>query len=376
MKSQSVDLSFRTAEGRWARLGPYYAMFPIDFAKQVMLLFSRVGETVIDPFCGRGTAPFIAMVYGRKAVGCDINPVAWIYSKTKTDPYREAEPVKNRICQLREATTSDDRLPASEFQEMAFCPSVLGFINAARRELDWRKSQLDRTVASLLLQHLHDKKNQGLSNQLRHSRALSPSYCIRWWRANGHQKPPEIEPQDFLVKRLTWRYAKGIPKKPLSEAPIIALGEASTSLPDLQEPAKLVMTSPPYSNVTNYRIDNWLRLWALGEGPDLPDWNQEQKFVNPEAYRKMLMESLESTRVLTDASTVWYIRSDARTRTKNVISSVMAELLPSYKVYEQPAPYKKMTQTALYGGPRREARRSRSPLYATSEQTKRIHVEL
>ena len=349
MKSTPVDLSFKTAEGRWARLGPYYAMFPISFAEQVITHFSHPGDTIVDPFCGRGTTPFIAMVYERNAVGCDINPVAWVYAKTKTNPYPEATSVKNRICQIREAATVDDSKPVNEFQEMAFCRSVLGFINAARRELDWRKDQLDRTVAAMLLQHLHDKKGSGLSNQLRHSRSLSPGYCVRWWRTNGHHQPPEIEPQDFLSKRVTWRYAKGTPKKPFDEAPAIALGDAATRLPCTDTPVKLVLTSPPYSNVTNYRLDNWLRLWALGEGPSLPNWNQDQKFANPDKYRKMLTESLASTQKLTDLSTIWYIRSDARQRTKDPIKSVAGELLPDHRVYECPAPYKRPTQTALYG---------------------------
>ena len=349
MQSKPVDLSFNTAEGRWARLGPYYAMFPIPFAEQVITLCTQKGNTVIDPFCGRGTAPYIAMIYGRKAVACDINPVAWLYSKTKTDPYPEPEIVKDRIHQIREAITEDDCNPDNDFQEMAFCRRVLGFINAARRTLQWRKSRLDRTVATMMLQHLHDKRGHGLSNQLRHSRALSPAYSIRWWRANGHNRPPEIEPEEFLARRVTWRYAKGTPKNPDAEAPAIALGEAATDLPHTDVPATLVMTSPPYSNVTNYRADNWLRLWALGEGPTLPDWNQDQKFTNPETYQQMLKESLVSTHALTDSSTIWYIRSDIRPRTKDAITAVMSELLPDYRAYVQAAPYRRRTQTALYG---------------------------
>ena len=344
-----ADFSYNTAAGRWARLGPYYAMFPIPFAERVIMLYTRMGDTIIDPFCGRGTTPFIAMVYGRKAIGCDVNPVAWLYSKTKTDPYPEPEEVRNRIYQIREATTLDDVKPANEFQELAFCRSVLGFINAARRELKWRHCQLDRTVATMLIQHLHDKKGRGLSNQLRHSRALSPGYCIRWWRENGHHVPPQVEPQEFLTKRIAWRYAKGTPRPDHAEAPAIALGKAESNLPHADSPAKLVLTSPPYSNVTNYRADNWLRLWALGAGPALPDWNREQKFTDPKTYSQMLRESLASTRARTYANATWYIRSDARLRTKQAITEIMVELLPDHRAYERPEPYNKLTQTALYG---------------------------
>jgi len=347
--SGTVDLSFGTAAGRWARLGPYYAMFPLAFAEAVVTLHTQPADTVIDPFCGRGTTPFVAMVYARQAVGCDVNPVAWLYAKTKTDPHSDPAAVQRRIGEIGAAVTPDDRSPANRFQELAFCPAVLGFVHAARRELAWRSNRLDRTVATLLVQHLHDKLGRGLSNQLRHSRALAPRYSIRWWLAHGYHRPPQIDPVDFLRRRTTWRYAQGIPRPPAGEPPAIGLGPAATTLPPTRGPAALVLTSPPYSGVTNYRVDNWLRLWALGAGPPLPDWDLAQKFVDPAAYARMLRESMTNTRARTDAQTVWYVRSDARARTRDVIEAVMAEMLPDHRGYYRPAPYRAQTQTALYG---------------------------
>lgn len=351
MKSNRADLSYSTAAGRWARLGPYYAMFPIPFVESILDLYAKPGHTVIDPFCGRGTVPFIAMVNGIRAIGCDVNPVAWLYAKTKTAPHGSLEEVKDRISQLQEATESDDYKAESEFQKTAFCPSVLAFIKTARGKLAWRTSSLDRTVATLLIQHLHDKRGRGLSNQMRHSRSLSPRYCIEWWKRNGYSVPPEIDTQKFLHKRAEWRYAKGTPRSSDGKVPTIILGNSATALLETDTPADLVLTSPPYSNVTNYRADNWLRLWALGEGPSLPDWKSEQKFANIEAYRRMLKECLTATQKRTHSRTIWYIRSDARLQTKEIITAVMDELLPDHRYYENPAPYPGSTQTALYGDP-------------------------
>ena len=55
------------------------------------------------------------------------------------------------------------------------------------------------------------------------------------------------------------------------------LGDSIKKLPQLarsiqkcqQSQVKLLITSPPYSNVTNYYYDQWLRLWLLG-GPEYP----------------------------------------------------------------------------------------------------------
>ena len=346
----SKFLGFNRVEGRWSRFGSYYAMFPITFAESVIVRRTRKGDTVIDPFCGRGTGPFVAMGMGRRAVGCDINPVAWLYSQTKIDPHPDSCEVVERITQVSQSVQSGDDEPEHEFQKLAFCRGVLGFIRAAQRILEWRENRLDRTVMAFLVHHLHDKRGSGLSNQLRHSRAMSPRYSINWWKRKGYDTAPEIDPQDFLISRVRWRYAKGV-AEPQSgmDRPMIALGDGAESLPDGAPDANLVLTSPPYSGVTNYRSDNWLRLWAIGEGPSLPDWNPEQKFQEIESYVDMLTSVFSATaeRALPDAT--WHVRSDARPQTKNAIESVLKELLPHHKRLRRKAPYRGKTQTALYG---------------------------
>ena len=342
-----VLAGFSTAESRWARLGPYYAMFPIEFARQVVEAFSKPGDTVFDPFCGRGTAPYVAMISGRGAAGCDINPVAWLYTAAKTSPHPSFADVAQRIDEIASAVRTRDSRPADEFQALAFGPRALGFINVARRELRWRDSVLDRTVAALLLHYLHAKLGQGLSNQLRPTKAMCPDYSVRWWRKRGFTDPPDIDAASFLRERAAWRYAKGIPG--YAGNACVTLGDASEALPDMPVPADLILTSPPYVGVTNYRADNWLRLWALGEGPPRPDWSNSQKFCNSEKYEAMLVGVLRAARSRSCKDAVWCLRVDARERTCAVVRRIMAGLLPDHRRYERTSPSPHRTQTALYG---------------------------
>ena len=349
MDSLLPNLSHASVLGRWVRFGPYYAMFPVEFVTEMIRLHRKPGQAVVDPFCGRGTVPFVAMTMGLPAVAADISPVAWVYTKTKTDPHPELEAVERRIAEVRFSSTDDDRRPRDEFQKMAFCGDVLGFINAARRELDWRHKRLDRTVAALLIQHLHGKRGQSLSNQLRHSRAMAPDYCVRWWRGKGLEQAPEIDPCAFLQRRAQWRYAKGVPKPVGTRRPQVVLGDAAKVLPENSEEAGLVLTSPPYRGVTNYRADSWLRLWALRASSCRPDWRTDQKFENAERYEETLRTCFEATMKRTTPDAVWCVRTDARERTHQVVARVLAKLLPDHQVNERPAPYKAATQTALYG---------------------------
>ncbi len=349
MEMQSPDLSWASAMGRWVRLGPYYAMFPVEYVIDVMRSHCKSGRAVIDPFCGRGTVPFVAMAMGMPAIASDINPVAWLYARTKIDPHPRLADVERRIGEVRDSVTEADRSPANEFLEMAFCRDALGFVNAARRELAWRRRRLDRTVAAFLIQHLHGKRGGALSNQLRPSRAMCPRYCVRWWRDNGLERPPEVVAHDYLLRRARWRYAKGVPEPLGAQRPRVVLGDAARQLPIPENKAGLVLTSPPYSGVTNYRADSWLRLWAMDAGPCRVDWRVEQKFPNAERYEKTLSACFEATLKRARSDAVWCVRVDARQRTRDVVSRVLCRLLPHHRRHESPAPYGAATQTALYG---------------------------
>ncbi len=70
-------------EARWSRFGPYYAMFPIEFAFDVVNKYSKKGDKIIDPFCGRGSSIYAGSVLGRESTGIDINPLGWLYSNVK-----------------------------------------------------------------------------------------------------------------------------------------------------------------------------------------------------------------------------------------------------------------------------------------------------
>ena len=341
-----------TAESRWARFGAYYAMFPIEFVDKVVHEMSHKHAVVIDPFCGRGTTPYISMITGRTAIGCEINPAAWLYSIAKTQPHPSQSDLIARLQQLQDSVILEDTQPENEFQSFAFGKKALSFINAARRELKWRIDSIDRTLAAIMIHFLHAKLGQGLSNQLRHSRALSPQYSIRWWKDKGFTTPPDIDPVEFLMKRIVWRYQKGLPRYADGSRTSILLGDAAVRLPELNTAADLVLTSPPYCGVTNYQTDNWLRLWALNEGPAMVDWNSDQKFCDPVKYADMLRKVMIATRSQAKDSATWYIRIDARERTKTILMEVMEDLLSEHSCTEKPAPYKRKTQTALYGDSR------------------------
>ncbi len=69
----------------------YPARFSPTFAAAAVELFSKPGDTVLDPYMGGGTTIVEAIVAGRRAIGTDLNSLAVFITKVKTTPLRKSE---------------------------------------------------------------------------------------------------------------------------------------------------------------------------------------------------------------------------------------------------------------------------------------------
>ena len=201
-----------TAVGRWYGLGRWYAMSPPQFAREAILNLSSPGDLVIDPFCGRGNAPFAATVLGRASFGIDIHPLAWLWTAVKLGPEPNPERVLQRLSEIGRAVRPQDRRGRTQFERMAWAPPVRAFLRTARRELDWKESVTDRTLMAFVALHAQDKVKDGLSNQLSPTVAFSPTYAVRWWIERGLTRPPDVEPVKFLTAKIRRRYQFGAPQ--------------------------------------------------------------------------------------------------------------------------------------------------------------------
>ena len=201
-------------EARWSRFGPYYAMFPIEFAFDVVNKYSKKGDKIIDPFCGRGSSIYAGSILGRESTGIDINPLGWLYSNVKLHPARKNNVLTRleEIYNLRE-NYAEEFLQYNEFYRMCYCDEVLKFLLSARENLDWKHNNADRTLMAFIAIYLHANIGEGLSNQMRLTKSLGMQYSINWWRKNNLTIPPEVNPYKVIKEKIEWRYKYGLPQR-------------------------------------------------------------------------------------------------------------------------------------------------------------------
>lgn len=345
---------YETAASRWAGVGPYYAMFPVEFSDHVVEQYTSPGATILDPFAGRGTAIFSAAAKERHGVGVELNPVGWVYSQAKLRPAPKDDVIERlkEINRLASRRVAKPRLPV--FFSWCFSPDVRNFLLTARKQLNWRQCREDWTLMALLLVNMHGKREASLSNQMRQTKSMSPDYAVRWWKER-HLRPPEVDPVEFMTKRIEWRYAKGVPTTTDS---FVCLGDSTVRLPHLREraarlslaPATLLFTSPPYCGITNYHYDQWLRLWLLGGPPNALAilGRHKGKFADQQNFRRLLFDVFSRSKPMLDKHAVVYVRTDHRDVTLKITTEVLKEVFPKKRMFRRYRPVGKPTQTHLF----------------------------
>lgn len=356
--TENILKGFSTAESRWARFGPYYAMFPLDFAFDVVNKYSKEGDYIIDPFAGRGSSIYAGGVLGRKSLGIEINPVGWLYGTVKLKPADKEEVIER----LKEIYEKRDKFGKSikhlpEFFRMCYCDDVLKFLLAIRTHLNWKENNVDATLMSIILINLHGKLGEGLSNQMRQTKSLGMNYSVNWWKENEMTVPPQINPLDFLLNKINWRYEKG---KPMISDSVVVLGDSAKRLQTITENVmryklkfSLLFTSPPYWSITNYHTDQWLRLWLLGGEANANAIGEQHKgrFFGKTEYFNLLDNVFGlCSKIMKPKSTI-YVRTDKREFTFNSTLEVLKKYFPKhdFEIIDKPLNKDTRTQTKLFG---------------------------
>ncbi len=281
---------------RFHSICPYFAMFPETFVEK-HLAASPYDGVVFDPYCGRGTTLFQSLLQGRAAGGCDLNPVAVCISGAKGNAPMLSD-VRARLDELRRgfAEPSDGVWEGDlgDFFELCFDRATLVQVRYLRSALDWRNCKEDRFIAALCLGALHGESHRSpnyFSNRMPRTISTKPDYSVRWWTSRGYA-PPRRDAFHILDRMLDYRFRSPPPEGSALVAETDARS-AAAQLPELAGQVTDVITSPPYLDTTNYREDQWLRLWFLGGEPLVPRGRRDDRHYSKDSYWEFIQDSVK-----------------------------------------------------------------------------------
>ena len=112
-----ADLDFHGADSSYGSHAwhPFPAKFPPQLPKFLIERLSDPGDVVLDPMAGSGTTLVEAVRLGRRAVGCDIDPLARMIAAAKLTPVDPSAALQSGRAVL-EAAENDCRERHSELQ--------------------------------------------------------------------------------------------------------------------------------------------------------------------------------------------------------------------------------------------------------------------
>jgi site-specific DNA-methyltransferase (adenine-specific) len=261
------------ASPRWGHAAhamcSYQGMFPAKVVHYFVLRYSRPGDLVVDPFSGRGTTVLQARAVGRRTIGNDLNPLAYVLTRAKADP-----PEWSRIVEFIDELERDYERPAEldfgDEIQMLFHDRTLAELAYLRSRLlskpmtEW--SSEEAMVAACIAGILHgsyrsDGTSQYLSISMPNTFSLAPAYVKKFIR---DKKLTKLDQKVFALLRLkvARQYLDSMEGPAGTAFNLDAVEFLAEKV--VKGRVDLLVTSPPYLRVVNYGTSNWIRLWWLG----------------------------------------------------------------------------------------------------------------
>jgi len=249
----------------------YRACFKPQLPAFFIERLTRPGETVCDPFMGRGTTPLQAALLGRRVVGSDANPLSLMLTRPRLRP-PAPDAVASRLAEAPLGAGAIERDDLLAF----YHPDTLRQICALRAWLLARSREagdpVDDWIRMVALNRLTGHSPGFFSvYTMPPNQAVSVRAQLRI-NARRAQTPPARDVPALILKKSRALLADGPP--PLGPAPSLAVADAARLDYLRDSEVDLVVTSPPFLDVVDYCGDNWLRNWFAGVEAEAVQFSQ------------------------------------------------------------------------------------------------------
>ena len=317
--------SFNGRESTLQQLSPYVGKMKSGMARVLIALYSRLGDTVLDPFAGSGVVPLEAALSGRCAWANDLSPYAHVLTRGKLEaPENEKVAIqraKSLLDTVKRESPSIDVNVAPEWVCEFFHPDTLREVLSAFQILQQRE---DYFLTACLLGILHHVRPGFLS--------YPASHLVPYLRKTKY--PPDKFPKMYSYRDLSSRllekvkraYRRHMLPPDWNERRYEVWQTNSMNLPMGDETVDAIISSPPYFGALDYARDNRLRLWFLG----CEDWKELDASLtaNNKVYLSQMSICLqEMLRVLKPSSHCILVLGDVERDDKTRLTAeILADL--------------------------------------------------
>ena len=247
----------------------YRACFKPQLPRFFVERLSQPGDIVYDPFMGRGTTLVEAALMGRRPCGCDVNPLSGVLCGPRLRP--------PSLLQVQQALAGVDFRDAGEMPEellVFYHADTLRQISALRKYLLERErtgvlTSVDRWIRMVAVNRLTGHSAGFFSvYTLPPNQAVSPRAQAKInSRLNQRPSPRDVpaiilSKSRSLLRDVTPELRKRLDDLAGSARIVVGASSATPSIED--NSVALVVTSPPFLDVVDYKGDNWLRCWFCG----------------------------------------------------------------------------------------------------------------
>ena len=261
--------SFNGRESTLQQLSPYVGKMKSGMARVLVNLYSKPGDTVLDPFSGSGVVPLEVALAGRHAWANDLSPYAYVLTQGKLETSGSERVAIQRANVLIEAVERDapsvDLAAIPAWVREFFHPDTLREVLTAFRIL---RQQEDYFLTACLLGILHHVRPGFLS--------YPASHLVPYLRKNKY--PPDEFPEMYVYRDLRSRllakvkraYRRHMLPVDWEQRQYQVWQVNSMNLPIENATVDAIISSPPYFGALDYARDNRLRLLFLG----CEDWKE------------------------------------------------------------------------------------------------------
>ena len=237
----------------------YRACFKPQLPEFFIARLTRPGDTVYDPFAGRGTTPLQAALMGCRPAGNDINPLSEMLVRPRLEPVS-----LHAIAKRLQSIGPGEHADADDELTVFFHPATLGRIRAVRAWLLERAATgaldaVDRWIRMVALNRLTGHSPGFFSVYTLPPNQAASLTAQRKINEKRGQTPPPRDVDAVILKKSRGLLADGLPTEHPPALFMTGPADRTPELPDAS--VDLVVTSPPFLDIVDYEGDNWLRCW-------------------------------------------------------------------------------------------------------------------